>query len=54
VAVVKGEVALGLYACPSFAWVVYLKGERSLKEVKTIKANLASAEARALARKAKL
>ncbi|MEM1855246.1 MAG: hypothetical protein QXO91_01455 [Desulfurococcaceae archaeon] len=48
VTMVRGEAIVDLYTHPSFAWVVYLDGERLLKEVETVEIDLTGAEARAL------
>jgi len=48
VTMVRGEAIVDLYTHPSFAWVVYLDGERLLEEVETIEVDPAGVEARAL------
>ncbi|MEM2502471.1 MAG: hypothetical protein QXR02_07205 [Acidilobaceae archaeon] len=48
VTMVRGEAIVDLYTHPSFAWIVYLDGERLLEEVETIEVDPAGVEARAL------
>ncbi|MEM4435674.1 MAG: hypothetical protein QXO22_01730 [Thermosphaera sp.] len=48
VTMVRGEAIVDLYTHPSFAWIMYLDGERLLEEVETIEIDPVGAEARAL------
>lgn len=48
VTMVRGKAIVDLYTHPSFAWIVYLDGERLLEEVETIEIDPVGVEARAL------
>jgi len=48
VTMVRGEAIVDLYTHPSFAWIVYLDGERLLEEVETIEIDPVGVEVRAL------
>ncbi|MEM4643465.1 MAG: hypothetical protein QXY51_02415, partial [Candidatus Bathyarchaeia archaeon] len=52
VTMVKGETIVDLYTHPSFAWIVYLDGERLLEEAETIEVEPVGMEVRALTREA--
>ena len=52
VTMVRGEAIVDLYTHPSFAWVVYLDGERLLEEVETVEIDPVGVEARALTEEA--
>lgn len=52
VTMVRGGVIVDLYTHPSFAWIVYLDGERLLEETETIELGEVGAEARALTKEA--
>jgi len=48
VTMVRGETIVDLYTHPSFAWIVYLDGERLLEEVETTEIDPVGVEVRAL------
>jgi len=52
VTMVRGGAIVDLYTHPSFAWVVYLDGERLLEEVETVEIDPVGVEARALTEEA--
>ncbi|MEM2288309.1 MAG: hypothetical protein QW503_04390 [Sulfolobales archaeon] len=52
VTMVRGGTIVDLYTHPSFAWIIYLDGERLLEEVETIEIDPVGVEARALSREA--
>jgi len=52
VTMVRDGTIVDLYTHPSFAWIVYLDGERLLEETETIKINSTGVEARALTKEA--
>ncbi|MEM1510757.1 MAG: nucleotidyltransferase family protein [Thermofilaceae archaeon] len=52
VTMVKGRTVVDLYTHPSFAWTIYLNGERLLDEVETVELETAGVEVRALSREA--
>lgn len=54
VTMVKGGTIVDLYTHPSFAWIVYLDGERLLEETETIDMNFTSVEAKALTKDAEV
>lgn len=54
VTMVKGSTIVELYTHPSFAWVVYLDGERLLEEVETMDLEAEGVEARGLTREAEV
>ena len=52
VTMVRDGTIVDLYTHPSFAWIVYLDGERLLEETETIKIDSTGVEARALTKEA--
>ncbi|MEM4976635.1 MAG: nucleotidyltransferase family protein [Desulfurococcaceae archaeon] len=52
VTMVKGRIIVDLYTHPSFAWIIYLDGERLLEEVETIEIGPVDVEVRVLSREA--